>query len=617
MSSLKRLWPYIKRYKWRVIIGLAAVTVSNAFAALIPKIIGQTIDRLDTPDTLVEQVGMYTTTFFQALKKNDASWFTTYIEQRTHGITAGDIVEQVLWIIVLSIIAGLFLFLTRQMVIVMSRLLERDLRNDFMDHVQSLSMRWFTTTTTGDIMALATNDIPRIREFAGPALMYSANTVTTFAFAVGMMFALSPKITLLALLPLPLVSYTVYKIGKKVHLLFGQVQGQYADLTSNAQENISGVRVIRGYIREVYAESVFGRLSELYRMKNMEYIKVDALMMPAMMTLIGLSQLIILGVGGAEVMAGRLTIGEITQFVAYLSMLIWPVIAIGWVTNLVQRAAAAAKRLNEVFDLKPDIADSAKTDRTITSIKGKIEFRDVTLQYDPEMPTVLKHLNFTVEPGETLAIVGATGSGKSSIVNLIARLYDPSEGDILIDDKPIATVPLDTLRSSIGTVTQETFLFSKTIADNVRFGRIDADLDLVTDATSLAQLHENVSDFPEEYNTMVGERGVTLSGGQKQRTSIARAVLRQPSILILDDALSAVDTETEEYILRGLRDVMKDRTTILIAHRISTVKDADKIIVLDDGAIVENGTHDELLELGGRYASTYERQLLEQELEAM
>ncbi|MCB0712508.1 MAG: ABC transporter ATP-binding protein [Ignavibacteriae bacterium] len=617
MFSLKRLWPYIKRYKWRLIIGLAAVTISNAFAALIPKIIGQTIDRLDTPDTLVEQVGMYTTAFFQTLKKNDASWFTTYIEQRTHGITAGDIVEQVLWIIALSIIAGLFLFLTRQMVIVMSRLVERDLRNDFMDHVQSLSMRWFTTTTTGDIMALATNDIPRIREFAGPALMYSANTVTTFAFAVGMMFALSPKITLLALLPLPLVSYTVYKIGKKVHLLFGQVQGQYADLTSNAQENISGVRVIRGYIREVYAESVFGRLSELYRMKNMEYIKVDALMMPAMMTLIGLSQLIILGVGGAEVMAGRLTIGEITQFVAYLSMLIWPVIAIGWVTNLVQRAAAAAKRLNEVFDLKPDIADSAKTDRMITSINGKIEFRDVTLQYDPEMPTVLKHLNFTVEPGETLAIVGPTGSGKSSIVNLIARLYDPSEGDIFIDDKPIATVPLDTLRSSIGTVTQETFLFSKTIADNVRFGRTDADFDLVTDATSLAQLHENVTDFPEQYDTMVGERGVTLSGGQKQRTSIARAVLRQPSILILDDALSAVDTETEEYILRGLRDVMKDRTTILIAHRISTVKDADKIIVLEDGAIVENGTHDELIELGGRYASTYERQLLEQELEAM
>ena len=617
MFSLKRLWPYIKRYKWRLIIGLAAVTISNAFAALIPKIIGQTIDRLDTPDTLVEQVGMYTTAFFQTLKKNDASWFTTYIEQRTHGITAGDIVEQVLWIIALSIIAGLFLFLTRQMVIVMSRLVERDLRNDFMDHVQSLSMRWFTTTTTGDIMALATNDIPRIREFAGPALMYSANTVTTFAFAVGMMFALSPKITLLALLPLPLVSYTVYKIGKKVHLLFGQVQGQYADLTSNAQENISGVRVIRGYIREVYAESVFGRLSELYRMKNMEYIKVDALMMPAMMTLIGLSQLIILGVGGAEVMAGRLTIGEITQFVAYLSMLIWPVIAIGWVTNLVQRAAAAAKRLNEVFDLKPDIADSAKTDRMITSINGKIEFRDVTLQYDPEMPTVLKHLNFTVEPGETLAIVGPSGSGKSSIVNLIARLYDPSEGDIFIDDKPIATVPLDTLRSSIGTVTQETFLFSKTIADNVRFGRTDADFDLVTDATSLAQLHENVTDFPEQYDTMVGERGVTLSGGQKQRTSIARAVLRQPSILILDDALSAVDTETEEYILRGLRDVMKDRTTILIAHRISTVKDADKIIVLEDGAIVENGTHDELIELGGRYASTYERQLLEQELEAM
>ena len=617
MSSLKRLWPYIKRYKGRLIIGLVAVTLSNAFAAIVPRIIGQTIDRLDMPDTVLERVEMYVTGFFQALHTGDAGRLSGYIGEQSTAMTAGDIVHQVLLIIGLSIIAGLFLFLTRQTIIVMSRLVEQDLRNDFMDHVQSLSMRWFTTTTTGYIMALATNDIPRIREFAGPALMYSANTVTTFVFAVGMMLVLSPEITLLALLPLPLVSYTVYKIGKKVHVLFGHVQGQYADLTSNAQENISGVRVIRGYVREAYAESVFGRLSELYRLKNMEYIKADALMMPAMMALIGMSQIIILGFGGAEVMAGRLTIGDITQLVAYLSMLIWPVIAVGWVTNLVQRAAAAAKRLNEVFDLKPDIADTEKTNHAVTSIRGKIGFRNVTLQYDPEMPPVLQGVTFSVDPGETLAVVGATGSGKSSIVNLIARLYDPTDGEILIDDMPIGTIPLDTLRSSIGTVTQETFLFSKTIADNVRFGRTDALPDMVADATSLAQLHENVIDFPQQYDTMVGERGVTLSGGQKQRTSIARAVLREPSILILDDALSAVDTETEELILRGLRDVMKERTTILIAHRISTVKDADRIIVLEDGTIVEQGTHEELLKLGGRYAATYERQLLEQELEAM
>lgn len=581
MSSLKSIFPYLRKYRSRIIFGLIAVTISNVFTVAVPKVIGETIDMLDGR------------------------------------ITAGDILERVLVIFGLSIAAGIFLFLTRQLIIVASRLIENDLRNSFLEHVQSLSMRWFTNTPTGDIMALATNDIPRVREFVGPALMYSANTITVFIFAMTMMLSISPKITLLALLPLPLVSYTVYRIGKKVHVLFGDVQKQYSDLTSNAQENISGVRVIRGYVRELYTESVFGKLSELYRLKNMEYVKVDSLMMPAMMTLIGMSQIIVLGVGGAEVMAGRATIGEIIQFVGFISLLIWPVVAIGWVTNLVQRASAAMKRLNAVFDLEPQIADSERTDTEFSEIQGKLEFDHVTLQYDPEMPPVLKNLTFGVEPGETLAIVGSTGSGKSSIVNLIARLYEPSTGEVRIDDRPLDTIPLDTLRTSIGTVTQETFLFSKTLADNIRFGRAEATLEEVVHASTLAQLHENVLEFPKGYDAIVGERGVTLSGGQKQRTSIARAVLRKPSILILDDALSAVDTETEEHILRGLREIMKGRTTILIAHRISTVKDADTIIVLEGGDIVERGTHDELLKHGGRYAATYERQLLEKALEDM
>ena len=581
MGALRQVLPYLKRYRGRIILGLVFVTVSNVFAVLVPRVIGETIDALEG------------------------------------NITAGEIATNALLIIGLSILAGIFLFLTRQMIIVTSRLIEQDLRNDFMRHVQSLSMTWYTTTTTGDIMALATNDIPRVREFVGPALMYSANTLTTFVFALVMMLQLDVEITLLALLPLPFVSYTVYRIGKKVHVLFGQVQTQYAGLTSNAQEAISGVRVIRGYVREAWAESAFAKLSELYRQKNMEYIRVDALMMPAMMFLIGLSQIVVLWVGGGKVIAGTSTIGEITQFIAYISMLIWPVIAIGWITNLVQRASAAMKRLNEVFDLTPTIADTSRTRSDITELQGKIEFRDVSLRYTEDMPEVLKNISFTVEPGETLAIVGTTGSGKSTIVNLIARLYEPTSGDILIDGYPIDEIPLDLLRSSLGTVTQETFLFSKNLADNVRFGRVDATLDEVIDSTNLARVHDNIVDFAAGYETMVGERGVTLSGGQKQRTSIARAILRRPSIMILDDALSAVDTETEERILEGLREIMKERTTIVIAHRISTVQEADKIIVLDEGSIIEQGTHQELVELGGRYAGTYETQLLEQELDEL
>ena len=579
MNSLRRLAPYLLKYKWRLVWGLIAITVSNVFSVAIPRFVGGTIDKLGKG-----------------------------------GIDADGILTQALIIVGLSIGSGLFLFLTRQTIIVMSRLVEYDLRNDFLKHVQTLSMGYFNNTPTGDIMALATNDISAIREFAGPALMYTANTITTFLFALVMMLTLSLKITLLALLPLPLVSWSVYRLGKQIHVLFGQVQTQYADLTSRAQENLSGVRVVRAYVREAYGMSVFSQMSQLYKERNIKLVKIQALMMPAMMVLIGLSMVIVLGVGGYEVSQGRSTMGDIVQFFAYIGQLIWPVIAVGWVTNLVQRAAASMERLSTVLDRTADVEDSMSTDSGIDHIKGRIEFRNVSFRYKPELPEVLHDISFEVEPGRTLAIVGPTGSGKSSLVGLIARLYDATEGEIRIDGQPIRSIPLEVLRSSIGVVAQETFLFSDTLAGNIRFGRIDASMEDVEEAARVAQLEETIAGFPKGFDTVVGERGITLSGGQKQRTAIARAVLRSPSILMLDDALSAVDTETEEQILRGLRRVMRERTSILIAHRISTVKDADQIIVIDDGRIAERGTHEELLALKGEYAAMYERQLLEDEL---
>lgn len=582
MKSLRKIYPYIRRYRGRLILGLAFITLSNVFSVTIPRFIGRTVDGLNSGT-----------------------------------ITHEELLAKALIILGLSLGSGVFLYLTRQTIIVLSRLVEYDLRNDFMRHVQTLPMGYYTSTPTGDIMALATNDISAIREFVGPALMYSANTITTFSFSLVMMLTLSVKVTLLALLPLPLVSYAVYRIGKKIHVLFGTVQGQYADMTSHAQENFSGVRVVRAYVREQYAHGAFGRLSDLYRVKNLELTKVQAAMIPAMTVLIGMSMIIVLIVGGRDVMQGKQTIGDIVQFFAYIGQLIWPVIAVGWVTNLVQRAAASSERLNAVLELAGEEDLAQEQPDAPREIQGSIEFRDVWFRYRDSLPYVLKGISFTVRPGETLAIIGTTGSGKSTITSLVAHTYDATLGSVLIDGRPVAEIPLGVLRSSIGVVTQETFLFSDTIAGNIRFGRADASDSDVRGAAEIAQLLDNIEGFPKRFETMVGERGITLSGGQKQRTSIARAVLRDPAVLMLDDALSAVDTETEEMILRGLRKVMRERTTILIAHRISTVKGADNIIVLDDGVIIERGSHDELIAMRGTYAQLYERQQLEEELEKL
>jgi ATP-binding cassette subfamily B protein len=483
--------------------------------------------------------------------------------------------------------------------------------------VLKLSQNFFSTTTTGDLMAYSSNDISAVRMFVGPAVMYSANTLFSFVIIVWLLVSIHPLLTLWGLLPLPVLSFAVYKVGSVIHKRYEEIQEQYGALTARTQESLSGIRVVKAYLREAYETSVFLELSEEYRVRNMRMVRIQSLFMPMIGMLVGFSVILIIWLGGRDVIAGQLTLGELTQFIIYLGMLIWPMAAIGWVVSLIQRAAASMKRLERVLDIVPDIADSASTDHEISSIKGGIRFSDVHFSYTQGGTEVLGGITLDVAAGTTLGIVGPTGSGKSSLVNLIPRLFDVTDGEVRIDGVDIRRIPVDVLRSHIAYVTQETFLFSDTLYNNIAYGVDEPSEEDVLWAASIAQIDKDVVDFPRQYKTMLGERGITLSGGQKQRVSLARAVLRKPSILILDDALSAVDTHTEEDILLRLREVMAERTSILISHRISTVKNADHIIVVRDGTIFEQGTHDELVALQGLYADLHQKQLLAAELEEM
>jgi ATP-binding cassette subfamily B protein len=564
--------------------GLITVIGSNLFTVVQPLLVGRAIDKLKTG---IE------------LRQIDQSGILLYA----------------LIIVGLSLVAGAFTFLTRQTLIVMSRHIEFDIRNDFLGHIQKLPLAYFQNTPTGDLMALATNDISSVRNALGPGIMYPTDTFMTFMMVLGLMLYKDWRLTLLALIPLPVVSFAVYKLGKIIHEKFEERQAQFSALTTRAQENLSGIRIVKAYVREKYEIDLFNTMSVDYLKKNLVLARAQSVMWPLMFLLVGFSLIITLYYGGTQVIAGSLSIGSLTAFFGYLTMLIWPMIAFGWVVNLLQQGAASMSRLSKIFDTKPDIEDSPATDRSITNIEGDIVFKNVSFAHKNAAKPTLKNIDLHIKKGTTVALVGYTGSGKSTFVNLIPRLYEATEGEIFIDGIDIKKIPLDVLRSNIGYVPQETFLFSDSLKENISYGIDNGTMEHILEAAKVSQIANDVREFPNEFETMLGERGITLSGGQKQRTSIARAVMRNPKILILDDALSAVDTYTEEEILKRLRDVMKNRTSIIISHRISTVQLADEIVVLNNGMIAERGSHAELVAAGGIYAELYEKQLLEDELE--
>jgi ATP-binding cassette subfamily B multidrug efflux pump len=557
------------------------------------------------------------------------------IDDLTTEVTRGKLLLYASALLAIGLVGGVFRFWTRRILIGTSRDLEYDMRNDFFAHLQTLPLGYYQSTRTGDLMSRATNDLNAVRMMIGPSIMYSANTVLTFVAALAMMLSIDARLTLLSLIPLPFVSISVRYFGDAIHRGFEQIQAQLSEVSAVAQEALAGVRVVRAYRQETSEVERFRAANLEFVRRNRKLIAIQGFFFPTMSLFLGLGSMLVLWLGSRDVINGRITLGQFVAFFSYLTMLSWPMIAFGWVTNMLQRGMASWKRMLEVLDTPPAIRDDEQVGAVDAgAISGDIEFRNLTFAYGDT--TVLRDVSVRIPAGQTTAIVGVTGSGKSTLIGLIARLHEPPPGTVFVDGRDVRRWPLAALRGAIGFVPQEPFLFSDTVGDNVAFG-IDAQYfartgqdvrnvaddrwiaqrqALIEQSAAIARLDKDLSDFPRGYDTMVGERGITLSGGQKQRTALARAVAVDPKILVLDDALSAVDTYTEEEILGRLRGVMRERTSIIVSHRISTVKGADQILVLHDGQIAERGTHDELIELGGLYAELHEKQLLEEELAA-
>jgi len=578
LEHLRPLFPYMKKYRAGYLWGAVCVFFNNGVWILFPLVIRRAINDLN------------------------------------HGpVTTHKLLVNALLLLAVAGFKGIFQFLTRWIVIGVSREIEFDLRNDLFRHLEGLSYSFYQRTRTGDIMARATNDLNAVRMLLGPAIMYSANTIVFTAGALAFMLSISPRLTLYAFLPLPILSIVVQYFGRRIHERFERIQATFSDISARAQENFSGVRVIRAYVQEQAETAEFEKSNREYIARSLKLVRLMGMLWPTLETMLGLAIVLVLWLGGREVLHGRIDVGGFVAFNTYMVQLTWPIIALGWVINIFQRGTASLGRIHQLMQEKAEIIDApGVVSNSSQELSGEIEFRNLNFSYNGT--PVLHDINLRIPAGTSLAIVGPTGSGKTTLVALIPRVYDAAPGSVLIDGRAVREYALADLRRNIGFVPQETFLFSETIRENIAFGVQNAKDEEVRWAADAANIAADIESFPDQYRTLVGERGITLSGGQKQRTAIARALIRNPKILVLDDALSSVDTHTEDKILNHLREVMKGRTTIFISHRVSTVRNADRIAVLHGGRIVELGTHDELLALNGYYTDLYSKQLLEEEL---
>ena len=584
MKALQYLNKYFLKYKYRLFIGIIITIASKILALQVPQLIRESVNVAeDYRNGIVTDLA----------------------------VVKSELLNNILLIVAAALLSGFFTFLMRQTIIVMSRLIEFDLKNEIYQQYQRLSLNFYKKNRTGDLMNRISEDVSKVRMYSGPAIMYTINMLVLFSVAIIKMYNIDATLTNYTLLPLPILSVLIYYLSRVINKRSTIVQQYLSKLTASAQETFSGISILKSYGIEKKTMAEFEGLSNTAKEKNISLFKVQALFFPSMILLIGLSNILVIYVGGLRYIEGTISLGVIAEFIMYINMLTWPVAVVGWVTSIIQEAEASQKRINEFLEQEPEIKNNMTTP---SKIEGEIEFKEVSFSYDDTNIAALQQISFKLEKGKTLGILGNTGAGKTTLISLIARLYDVKSGEILIDGKPIEQINLDNLRQSIGFVPQEAFLFSDTIKNNIKFGDESASDDKIEQAAKDAYIHHNIIEFNEGYNTYVGERGVTLSGAQKQRVSIARALIKEPEILIFDDCLSAVDTETEEIILNNLFKVSQDKTTIIVSHRISSVKNADAILVLENGKIIQQGSHNELIKINGYYKDLYEQQLLEKEI---